>query len=78
MPAVYPVEYAICKLNPPVYASTSIISPAKYNPFINFDSIVEELISFISTPPAVIIASSIFAKSLIVNLLFYFPKYLIV
>ena len=29
--------YAICKLNPPVYASTSIISPAKYRPFIIFD-----------------------------------------
>ena len=28
-PANRPVEKAICKLNPPVYASTSITSPAK-------------------------------------------------
>ena len=28
-PAKRPVEKAICKLNPPVYASTSITSPAK-------------------------------------------------
>ena len=28
-PAKKPVENAICRLNPPVYASTSITSPAK-------------------------------------------------
>ena len=70
IPAVYPVENAICKLNPPVYASTSIISPAKYNPFIIFDSIVLGFISFTKTPPDVIIASSNGLNLLIVNLKF--------
>ena len=32
LPASAPVENAICRLNPPVWASTSIISPAKYSP----------------------------------------------
>ena len=58
VPAVYPVEYAICKLNPPVYASTSIISPAKNKPFTSFDSIVFGFISFVLIPPDVTIPSS--------------------
>ena len=32
IPAAYPVDHAICRLNPPVTASRSKISPAKYNP----------------------------------------------
>ena len=42
----YPVEKAICKLYPPVSASTSMTSPAKYRFFMTFDSIVDALISF--------------------------------
>jgi len=57
--AKYAVENAIWRLNPPVYASTSITSPAKYNPETNLDSIVLEFISLVLTPPEVIIASSI-------------------
>ena len=34
-PAACPVAKAICRLKPPVYASTSRISPAKYKPGIN-------------------------------------------
>ena len=50
-------DQAICKLNPPVNASRSNTSPAKYNPEIFFDSIVPGSISFTLTPPFVIIAS---------------------
>ena len=57
LPAIYPVEKAIVRLNPPVYASTSIISPAKNKPLISLDSIVDGFISLIETPPAVTIAS---------------------
>ena len=39
-PAACPVAKAICRLKPPVYASTSRISPAKYKPGINLDCIV--------------------------------------
>ena len=46
------------RLKPPVYASKSIISPAKYNPLTSFDSIVIAFICFTDTPPAVTIASS--------------------
>ena len=53
IPARYPVEKAICKLYPPVSASTSITSPVKNRFSINFDSIVEEFISFTDTPPLV-------------------------
>jgi hypothetical protein len=58
---------AICKLKPPVYASTSIISPAKYKLSIIFEHIVLGLISLTLTPPQVIIASSIGRKLLIVT-----------
>ena len=57
IPAINPVDNAICILNPPVYASTSIISPAKDKLFIIFDFIVEGSISFTLTPPEVTIAS---------------------
>lgn len=56
-PARYPVDQAICKLNPPVTASTSIISPAKYRFLIIFDSMVLLSISLTFMPPCVIIAS---------------------
>ena len=56
-PAAYPVDQAICRLKPPVNASRSSTSPAKYNPFTSFDSIVPGSISFTLTPPFVIIAS---------------------
>jgi len=56
-PAEYPVENAICKLNPPVYASTSRTSPQKYNPLIFLLSIVFGLTSDKSTPPEVTTAS---------------------
>ena len=59
---------AICKLNPPVYASTSITSPAKYNPLIILYSIVVEFISFILIPPAVTIASSTGLNFFIISL----------
>ena len=53
MPAIRAVVQQFWRLNPPVNPSTFIISPAKYNPLTNFDSIVLGLISFVSTPPAV-------------------------
>ena len=59
LPAAYPVEKAICKLNPPVYASTSSVSPQKYSPLIFLLSIVFGSISLTFTPPAVTIPSSI-------------------
>ena len=40
IPARYPVEKAIWRLKPPVTASRSSSSPAKYNPFTSLDSIV--------------------------------------
>ena len=40
VPAAKAVAQAICRLNPPVYASTSMTSPAKNKPGHNFDSIV--------------------------------------
>ena len=43
-------------MNPPVYASTSITSPAKYSPLTSFDSIVDGSISFTFMPPRVIMA----------------------
>ena len=47
-PAACPVAKAICRLKPPVYASTSRISPAKYKPGINLDCIVFGSISCLS------------------------------
>lgn len=58
MPAKCPVEKAICKLYPPVLASTSSTSPAKYRPLTFNDSMVPGLTSSQCTPPAVTTAYS--------------------
>ena len=39
-PAKCPVDQAICKLKPPVMASRSSTSPAKYRCFTSLDSMV--------------------------------------
>src|SRR5688572_22959919 len=51
IPATYPVLQAFWKLNPPVTASMSSTSPAKYNPFIFLLSMVLKSTSFKFTPP---------------------------
>ena len=48
---------AICRLYPPVTASKSRTSPAKYSPGAFFDSMVPGSISFTATPPWVMMAS---------------------
>ena len=48
----------MCRLKPPVSASTSSTSPAAYRPRTSLDSRVEGLNSFTSAPPAVITAAS--------------------
>ena len=45
LPAIYPVDNAICTLYPPVKASTSITSPANDKFDIIFDFIVDGSIS---------------------------------
>ena len=57
-PAKCPVDQAICKLKPPVMASRSSTSPAKYRCFTSLDSMVEGLMSFTEIPPWVMIASA--------------------
>ena len=59
LPASAPVENAICRLNPPVCASTSSTSPAKNSPGVFLLIIVPGVISSTSTPPRVTMASSI-------------------
>ena len=59
LPAKAPVLHAICRLNPPVWASTSIISPAKYRLWISLLRMVPGSISFTLTPPRVTMASAI-------------------
>lgn len=56
-PAAQPVDQAICRLKPPVTASKSSISPAKYRPLTFLDSMVEGFISFTDMPPWVMMAS---------------------
>ena len=53
------VAQAICRLDPPVRASTSRISPAKYRPSQRLLAIVLGSTSRTSTPPAVITACSL-------------------
>ena len=57
-PARRPVENAICILYPPVLASRSSTSPAKYKPLTLSDSIVYLFTSSHFTPPAVTTAYS--------------------
>ena len=70
LPAIYPVDNAICTLYPPVKASTSITSPANDKFDIIFDFIVDGSISNVFIPPAVTIASSIGRRPLILALRF--------
>ena len=57
-PAARPVAQAICRLKPPVYASTSSSSPAKYSPSVFLDAMVLGSTSPTFTPPAVMMASA--------------------
>ena len=55
-PAAYAVDQAICKLKPPVYASQSMISPAKYRPETSLDSMVFGSICDTLMPPEVLLS----------------------
>ena len=64
-PANTPVDQAICKLNPPVKASTSKTSPAKNKFLTNLLWHVFGSTSFTSTPPEVTIPTFILSNDLI-------------
>ena len=70
-PARWPVENAIWRLNPPVYPSASIISPAKKSPLQSRLSIVLGDISVTFTPPRVMIASSIGRNEFMCKTMFF-------
>ena len=66
----YPIVHAACRLNPPVTASTSNTSPAKYRRLCLRHSSVEGFIFFKSTPPHVTNSSLNLFLPVISNVLF--------